>query len=160
MSCFTVKYAQSTVVHYSADVPRTISLSYDGDRVAARPFIYADVSLSAGAPAIAQFWLQAKVNWGSGWSTVTFLNGDQTLHFVGNQTQQVRLAGQFNASAHTTGAYPLQITATAQYSNGRLDSRTDSTQFLLVVNTRASTIARGWTVIGAAQLVVPSVDSV
>lgn len=150
-ACFAATYAQSTAPYYSLGQPRSVTLVYHGDRVAVRPFIEADVSLGPGAPAIQQFWLQAKVKWGTDWSPVTFLNGEQVLHFAGDGTQQVRLAGQFDASANPTRMYPLEIIVTAQYATST-EQYVDSTLKLMIVNERQSAIGSGWAVAGVQHL--------
>ena len=156
-ACFAATYARSTVPYVSLDQPRSVTLTYHGDRLALRPFVAADLALLLGAPALSQYWLQAKVNWGGGWTNVTFLNGEQTLHFASpsNDTKSVRLAGQLDASTHTTGAYPLQIVVTAQY--GAYDETfVDSTEHLLIVNERDSPIAKGWALAGIERLYIQS----
>jgi len=154
-SCFTAAYSQSTVPYISMDAPHSITVAYHGDRMAVRPFVAVDASLQPNSPTLQQYWLQAKVNWGGGWTNVTFLNGEQTLHFAppSTVTQSVRLAGQFDASSHTTGAYPLQIIVTAQYPT-RTESFVDSSQHVLVVNERGSKVAKGWEVAGVQRLYV------
>ena len=152
ISCFTAAYAQSTVPYISLNTPRAVTIAYNGDRLAVRPFIVADVSLRSNAPSVQQYWLQAQVNWGGGWTRVTFMNGDTTLHFsVPNASQRMRLAGQLDASTQATGAYPLRITVTAQYTT-TTETFTDSTQKLLIVNDRHSPYGRGWTVAGVQRL--------
>lgn len=157
-SCFAATYAQSTVPYYSFDQPRNVTLVYHGDRVAVRPFVYADVQLASSPLTLQKYSLQAKVNWtGSGYTSVTFTNGEQTLYFTPpSQTAQVRLAGQFDASSYNTGAYPLQVIVTAWYTNGKSESYVDSSHVLMVVNERKSPIARGWTLGGIPRLYVPS----
>ncbi|HEX6809099.1 MAG TPA: RHS repeat-associated core domain-containing protein, partial [Gemmatimonadaceae bacterium] len=125
--------------------------------MAVRPFLAVDVSLLPGAPSLSQYQLQAKVNWGGGWANVTFLNGDQVLHFAApaTPTNFVRLAGQFDATTHPTGAYPLQYIVTAQYGSN-IETFVDSSQHLLVVNDRSSPVAKGWTVVGVQRLYVQS----
>src|SRR6185437_5437052 len=81
-SCFDADYSYMTVPYMSEDEPRQIGLTYNSNRIAVRPFIAADVSMLPNGPAALQLWLQAKVNWGSGWTTVVFMNGDSTLHFA------------------------------------------------------------------------------
>lgn len=145
-SCFAATYAHATVPYFSLDQPRSVRLVYHGDRVAVRPFVYADVSLASGAPTVQEYWLEAKV---SG-AAVTFLNGDTRLRFTGSQAA-VRLAGQFDASARATGMYPLELTVGAVYGGGSSEQRTVTTT-LMVVNERQSSIARGWTVGGVQRL--------
>lgn len=151
--CFTGTYTKSTVPYISMDAPRSITVAYHGDRMAVRPFIAVDASLHAESPTLQQYWLQAKINWGAGWTNVTFLNGEQTLHFAppATPTQSVRLAGQFDASSHATGAYPLQILVTAQYPT-RAETFVDSTQHVLVINERNSNVAKGWEIAGVQHL--------
>lgn len=151
-SCFAALYAQSTVPTFSLDQPRDITLMYLGDQVAVRPFVYADVTPATGSPAPQQYWLQVKVNG----TLVTFVNGEQTLHF--SATGQERLAGQFDASylAGGTGMYPYQVIVTAQYSTFNVQ-QIDSSSKLMVINERKSPIARGWSLAGIDR-VYPQTD--
>jgi len=84
--CFDASFAQSTVPYFSMGAARNVTFVYHGDRVAVRPFIYADVSLVPGRAAPSEYWLQASVNYGGGFANVTFLNGESTLHFSGSGT--------------------------------------------------------------------------
>lgn len=153
VSCFAVVAGHSTVPYFSADAPRSVSLVYHGDRLAVRPFVYADVRLASGAPAATELWLEAKVNG----SAVTFTNGDQRLRFsgAGASSGTVRLAGQFDASALATGAYPMTLTVGGAYANNTADQQTLTTT-LVVANERTSPVARGWTIAGVPRLHVQS----
>lgn len=156
-SCFSAVHAQSTVPYISLDQPRSLTLVYHGDRVALRPFIYADVSLGTGHPASPQrYWLEAKINN----ATVTFLNNETRLRFsIPTPTSTtVRLAGQFDATPYVTngtGAYTLQIVVGVDYAT-TTESRTIATK-LLLVDERKSPIARGWTIAGL-QRIYPQTD--
>ena len=153
-SCFAATYHQGTVPYFSMDTPRSVTVAYQGDRLAARPFIFADAALASGAFTLQKYALQAKVNWGGGYVNVTFLNGDQTLYFSppASQTTYVRLAGQFDASSYATKPYPLQLIVSAYYTNGQVETWVDSSQVLLIDNERHSPIARGWTLGGVARI--------
>lgn len=140
-SCFTALYRHGTVPYFSLGAPRSLGLVYNGDRESVRPFIYADVSLAAGAPTVSQYWLEAKVNG----TSVTFLNGEARLHFAGT-SQPVRLAGQFDASDLASAPYPLQVIVTAQYADGHTEQVVDASHRLLVVNRRHAAVAHGWAV--------------
>ena len=144
-NCFAATYSQSTVPYISMDTPRGVTLVYHGDRVGAKPFIHAEVSLGAGAPTLSRYRLQAQING----AAVTFLNGESILHFAAASpsTETVRLGGQFDASSFATGRHPLTITVTAVYSNGKTEQKVTSGQ-VLVVDERKSSVARGWTVAG------------
>jgi RHS repeat-associated protein len=148
-SCFAATYSFTTVPFYTLNTPRSVSLVYNGDRTFPRPYIFADVTPSAGTPTISKFKLQATVNG----TAVTFLNGETTLNFAGTNNA-VRLAGQFNASSYATGIYPMVITITAMHSNGTNTVRTQSTQ-LMVENESTSPIAKGWMLGGIQHLYLP-----
>ena len=153
-SCFAATYAQSTVPYFTFDAPRNVTLVYHGDRMSPRPFIAVDVTPPATqATTPVQYWLQVKV---SG-AFVTFLNGEQLLHFsyVGGT---VRLAGQIDAGTMATGVYPLDIIVTTQYDS--IVAATDVATKLVIVNENASRIARGWTVAGLQRAYVQSDSSV
>lgn len=157
-SCFAAVTSQSTVPYYSLDKSRSITLSYRSDRTAPRPFVYADVSLASGHPSVQQEWLQAQVNWGAGWTTATFVNGEDTLHFSPIDTQTARLAGQIDASSYATGMYPMKVIVTIQYPSSS-EQYVDSSQKLLVVNQQHSPYGRGWTIASLQHAYVQSDSS-
>lgn len=147
-ACFAATYAQSTVPYFSLDAPRSVTLAYNGDRVYPRVFVHVNVRPDpyyAGTPT--QYNLQVKVNG----ALVTFVNGEQTLHFAyPGDTGRVRLGGEFNDSAQTTIVYPMDIIVTAVYGSSSF-TRDVSTN-LAVVNEANSPIARGWTLPGIQKL--------
>ncbi len=149
ISCFAVTHAVSTVPYFSLDQPRSVTLVYNGDAAAARPIVATDVQLAGGAATLEEYWLEAKDSTGT---LITFANGDTKLRFAAPspQTAKVRLAGQFDASAYTTGVYPVTLIATAKYS-GSTESNAIVSRFL-VVNEQKSPIARGWSVAGVSRL--------
>lgn len=155
-SCFTARYATSTIPYISHGAPRNVTLQYDGDRVAARPYVYADVSLPTGALNPDYFILEARVNGGA----VTFLNGEQQLRFradggvlTAGSGKQVRLAGQFNASQYTTGMHPFEVVVSAVYPGPVTDSRTLTSKLMVVKEQSAGILsAQGWTVGGIQRL--------
>jgi len=149
--CFDATYSQSTVPYFSLGNPRSVTYVYHGDRVAVRPFIYADATPLPGRPAPDEYRLEAAVDWGTGaYTRVTFLNGDDTLYFSGSAGSgttgaTVRLAGQFDASTYPTGAYRMVVTVTAKYGSSDLQQYKDSSAKLIVVNDGSSPFGRGWT---------------
>jgi len=149
-NCFAAAATVSTVPYFSLDQARSITLAYNGDQVAARPFVFADVSLQSGSSGFQEYWLEAKDSAGVAF---TFVNGDTKLRFVPTSTSQiVRLTGQFDAAArgYGTGVFPITIVVTAKYSSG-VEILSFPTKFI-VLNERASPIARGWTVAGAQRV--------
>lgn len=151
-SCFAATAVASTVPYFSMDAARSVTLVYHGDRVAVRPFVYADVSLASGADSLLQLTLSVTKPSGA---RITFLNNDSVLVFAPGDamTKQVRLAGQFDAvvnSMDSTGMYPATIVVTAKFAD-HTESQTIATKFM-VVNERASPIARGWTVAGLQRI--------
>src|SRR5207244_679752 len=98
------------------------------------------------------YWLQAQDSAGN---AITFVNGDTKLRFTPPATSStsVRLAGQFDASAYTTGVYPIKLLVTwATGSPGVTnETRTILTNFA-VINERKSPVARGWTIAGIQRL--------
>lgn len=165
-SCFAATQAISTVPYFSLDQPRNVTLVYHGDRVAVRPFVYADVSLTAGHAAATRYWMEVRMNG----TLVTFLNGansdgsggETRLKFTVPSTTSttVRLGGQFDATAYATSGtnmYSLQITAGVDYASST-DTRTIDTK-ILIVDERKSPIARGWTVAGVQRLYVQTTDN-
>lgn len=159
--CFDASYAQSTVPYFSMGAERNVTYVYHGDRVAVRPFVFADVSLVDGRAAPDEYWLQASVNFGGGYANMTFLNGDSAkIRFSGSGTagHTVHLAGQFDASSHATGAYPMRVTVTAKYAT-YTEQYVDSSAMLIVVNDRGSPFGRGWTLSSLDQLYVTADSS-
>jgi RHS repeat-associated protein len=161
--CFDASYAHSTVPYFSMGAARNITYVYHGDRVAIRPFIYADVSLVDGRSAPNEYWLETSVDWGSGaYTKVRWVNGDSAkIRFSGSGTlgKTVRLAGQLDASDRATGAYPMVVTVTAKYAS-YTEQYVDSSAKLIVVNDRASPFGRGWTLSGLDRLYVGGDSSV
>lgn len=142
VSCFAATYSQSTVPYFSMDTPRQVTLVYHGDRSSLRPFIHVDVVPADGALITPQqYQLSAKVNN----AYVTFLNGEQTLRFSGSPSR-VRLGGQFDASSYGTGVHPLEIIVNAL--DGYYLEQNIITTNLLLLDERASRIARGWGIAG------------
>ena len=160
-ACFAAMYDHGTVPYVSLGSPRSVTLHYDEGRVAVRPTVSADVTLAAGAPSPTELTLQATLKG----TAITFLNGETTLHFTSTATtlvpgrsDPIRLAGQFDASADSTGVYPLTITATAVYGD-HTEVTTDTTK-LLLVNLRTPDLlpVAGWTIQGVQHL-LPQADS-
>ena len=53
-SCFAATYAFSTVPFFTLDEPRSVTLSYNGDRAFPRPFFFVTVAPDYGAADIAE----------------------------------------------------------------------------------------------------------
>lgn len=153
-ACFVATYAQSTVPYYSLGAPRSVTLVYNSGRIVPRPFLYADVHLGTGAYTTAQqYILEARIDG----ANVSFANGDTKLHFAvdqGNPQKTVRLAGQLDLGTKATGAYPIDVIVTAQYSDHNEQSIVHDR--VLVVNALESPIARGWSIAGVQRLYVQS----
>ena len=138
-SCFAATYAFSTVPYFTLDEPRSVTLSYNGDRAFPRPFVFVTVAPDYGSADIAEYWLEVSVNG----SPRTFVNGDTKLVFAGS-TSELRLAGQFDAQDLNTNVVPMTITVTAKYTDGILKVHTHNTT-LMIVNENNSPFAKGWT---------------
>lgn len=151
-SCFTATARQSTVPYFTLDQPRNVTLVYNGDRVAVRPFVYADVSLASGHPASPQhYWLEVYIDG----VKMTFINGEQHLYFTvpSNPATTVRLGAQFDGTQYPfsgTGAHAMEVLVGMDYS-GSTESKEIDTR-IVVVNERSSPIARGWTIAGLQHL--------
>ena len=150
--CFTASYGVSTVPYVSGDAPRNVSVIYNGDAVATRPIVSVDASLGAGAPTLQEFWLELRDSTGT---AITLVNGDTKLRFnpPSPQTTKVRLSAGFNASAYSTGVYPITAVVTAKYASSS-DVSMIPTRFLVIngrkdfgVNSTSinqGAVARGW----------------
>src|SRR2546421_7573126 len=151
VQCFATLYRQSTAPHSSMGTPRTVTLVYNSHRAKPRPYVLVNVSpdLSFGTPT--QYQLQVKV---SG-ALVTFVNGEQTLHFTYPGAVAGRIGGELNVVSMTTGVYPMDILVSALYSGGSLIT-TDVATELVVVNEKSSPIAAGWTLAGIEKLYLQS----
>ena len=152
-SCFTAVQSLTTVPYFSMNQPRSVTLAYSGDRLAVRPFVYADISLTSGAGAPSEYWLEAKDSAGT---SIAFLNGDTKLRFTppaSPTTTVVRLGGQFDATSYPTGVHPIKLIVTWATGSpaSASESRTVLTNFQ-VVNDRKSPVARGWSVAGLQRL--------
>jgi RHS repeat-associated protein len=149
--CFAATYSHSTVPYFSMDQPRQVTLIYHGDRIALRPFVHVDVAAQPGSPTISEFWLEAKKGDGS---SIQFLNGETLLKFAGTNSQQVRLGAQFDAAQHgmtQTAMHPVSIIVTTRFVGGSQEVKTINTS-VMVVNERASQVARGWSIAGLQRL--------
>lgn len=148
VECFAATVSHNTVPYYTIDTPRQLTLLYSEERAHPRPFISADVGITAGAATPTYYTLSAQLNG----SAVTFLNGDAVLYFAGSPSH-VRLSGQFDATSFNTGTYSLVITVTAMFPGGT--SKTHSyTRQLTIVNETHSSVARGWTIAGIWHLYI------
>ena len=145
-ACFDATAAVSTVPYFSLDAPRNVTLVYHGGWAKPRPIVHAEVSLPPNATTPEEYWLQVKLDG----SLVTFTNGQDKLYFAGS-SQRVRLAAQFDASAKSTGIYPLQVIVTAKYPTTTEVRTIDSR--VIVVNEGSSVFGRGWTMAGLQKLV-------
>lgn len=159
-ACYAVTHAQSTVPYYSLDIPRNISLAYNGDRVDPRPFVHVDVSHGAGTSTMpTEYRLRIRKSDGT---YVTFLNNESTLRFAAPSSLiTVRLGAQFSAAANgmsATGAYQVTVLVGAQYATEFHE--VGALVRVLVVNNTASPIARGWEVAELQRLHVQADGSV
>jgi RHS repeat-associated protein len=151
-SCFTAVAAVGTPPYVSMDAPRAIGLVYNGDRVRARPFIYADVA-SGGSPLPINFQLQVTTSAGA---KLKFTNGDTVLTFAGGASG--RLGGQLALdSTIATGPMAITVTTIANDSSG---PQTQSSPLIIVVdNERNSPVAHGWTLAGVQHMYVQTSTS-
>ncbi|HXC25163.1 MAG TPA: hypothetical protein VNU46_04545, partial [Gemmatimonadaceae bacterium] len=147
-ACFAGTTSYSTVPYYTLDTPRNVTLAYTEERAHPRPVVYADVLPIWATTYATQYTLQATLNG----TKLHFVNGDTLIYFSGSTTT-VRLAGQFDASAYTTGVYSLAVTVTGIFSGGATMPLTYSRP-LIIVNEAASTIAKGWTIAGLQHLYI------
>lgn len=149
VSCFAATYSFTTVPFYTMNTPRSVTLVYNGDRAFPRPYVFADVTPSAGTPTISKFKLEVTVNG----SPITFLNGETVLNFAGTN-DPVRLSGQFSAASYATGIYPMVVKVTAVHSDNTSTVRSQTTQ-LMVENENGSSLAKGWMLAGIQRLYLP-----
>lgn len=149
--CFAARVQASTPAYYSLNLPRAVTLVYDGDRVRARPFVYADVAANGSSPN--NYQLQVTTSAGA---KIGFTNGDSILTFASGASG--RLSGQL-ALDSTIASSPFAVTVTV-ISNYPSSSGSQSTPFkLAVANERNSPIAHGWTLSGIQHLYAQSSDS-
>ena len=157
--CFAATAAISTAPYFSMDSPRGVSLLYHSDRVAVRPFVFADVSVLTGADPVQSFTLEVQQPAGN---RLPFVNGDDILTFTAGaaSSETVRLAGQLDLSgivgasgmtAGQTGIYPVSIVVKANFTGNYSETKTIATR-LMVVNERGSPVGRGWMIAGVARL--------
>jgi RHS repeat-associated protein len=152
-NCFGATATVSTAGYITSGAARGVRLVYNGDHVAQRPTVYADVTLMSGAPSVSKFQLQAKLLG----TFATFTNGEQTLNFsaspINGSSKPFRLAGVINIDAslpsgYTTGAYQMQMIVTAFFADGHTEQTVDTTHAIAVVNSRSSPVGRGWAISG------------
>ncbi len=151
-SCFAAVATVGTPPYISMDAPRTIGLVYNGDRVRARPFIYADVA-SGGSPLPTNYQLQVTTSTGA---KLKFTNGDTVLTFAGGASG--RLAGQLALdSTIATGPMAVTVTTIANYPSNQESQSTPMT--IVVDNERNSPVAHGWTLAGIQHMYVQTFTS-
>lgn len=146
-SCFAVTASRSTAPFFTMDTPRSVTLSYNGDRAFPRPFIYADVSVTNAPAAVQSYTLEVRRNG----IDIPFTNGENKLTFqgTGSPATAVRLAGQLDMSSDSTDEYPVTLVVTANYADGTYEIALLNTT-IMVINAQRSPIAKGW-VIGGVQ---------
>jgi RHS repeat-associated protein len=151
-SCFAAMATVGTPPYISMDTPRAIGLVYNGDRVRARPFIYADVA-SGGSPLPINYQMQVTTSAGA---KLKFTNGDTVLTFAGGASG--RLGGQLALdSTIATGPMAVTVTTIANDSSG---PQTQSAPLTIVVdNERNSPVAHGWTLAGVQHMYVQTSTS-
>jgi len=160
-ACFAAVAALATVPYYSKDVPRSVALVYNGDRLAPRPIVMADVTVNPAPYTITDLLLQVQLNNGT-W--VRFTNGQDTLHFapsalVAHPGTPYRIAGQFDDSvlAYSNASVPMKIVVTAIFADNQgtfsgVQQIVDSTHFLSVNRTWTAGYPRGWTAAAYSRL--------
>ena len=155
-SCFAMTYAQSTVPYFSLDAPRSVTVQYNGDRVNPHPIVLVNVKPDPSYGSTpTQFQLSMRVDG----ALVTFMNGEQTMHFAYADTAWHRIGGQFDASSYSTGVHSVEIDVAALYSGGTLITN-DVAQRLMIVNDNASPIAKGWSLVGTQRVYPLSTGSI
>ncbi len=150
VNCFAATASYSTVPYFSLGTARSVSLMHNGDQVAVRPFVYADVSIFSGSTVPQEFWLQVKDS-ASG-AFLSFTNGDTTKVRYAGTLSPVRLVAQVNASQYPTSMRTVYVTVTAVRS--AYNEQYTFTTKLRIVNERTSSVARGWTIGGLQRLYV------
>jgi hypothetical protein len=121
------------VPYFSLGAARSVALNYNGDRVSPHPFVLVNVKpdLNFGSTP-SQYQLSVRING----ALVTFVNGEQTLHFAYADTAAHRIGGQFDASSYATGAYKMEIDVAGLFGSSLITNVVYSK--LIVVNENAS----------------------
>jgi RHS repeat-associated protein len=159
--CFAAMQTVSTVPYIARDVARSESLIYNGDRLAPRPFVLVDVTPLSSTYALTdiQLQVQSKVNG----TYVTFLNGEDTLHFSPTGLTccgPYRIGGQLNAMTNgdtSNASWPIRIIVTALFTDNRGAGQgvvqiVDSTHFLSINRSWPTGYPRGWTIADYSRL--------
>jgi RHS repeat-associated protein len=152
-NCFAATAQAATAPYFSLGMPRSTRLFYHGDRVAVRPFVYADVTVATGAASVQEYWLQVKDS-ASG-AFLPFTNGDVTKVRFSGALPVTRLVGQVDASQYATSMRRVFVIVTAHRAN--YDEQVTLPTNLMIVNERSSAAGRGWT-IGDLQRLYPQAD--
>jgi RHS repeat-associated protein len=147
-NCFAATVAASTMPYFSLGAPRNVTLVYHGDRVAVRPFVYADINIAAGSAPVLEYWLQVKDSASSAF--LPFTNGDATKIRYSSAQAVTRLVAQIDASQYQTSMRKVFIIVTAHRT--AFDEQVTIPTKLMIVNERASPSARGWTLSGIQRL--------
>jgi RHS repeat-associated protein len=145
-SCFAGTYSYSTVPYYTAGQARSLTLSYNSDRVSPRPFVHLNVKpVAVSGATFQELQLWGKVNG----TKVTWINGDTIMRFTATPGTWVRIGGQLKAATYapTTGVYDLELHVLSKYNVGTADS-TFTTKLTVVNDENSSGIAKGWTLSG------------
>ena len=136
--CFAATASYSTPSYVSLDVPRGVALLYRSDR--ARPVGIVEIDALDASPSSVQTYV-LKLRRPDG-SFVSFMNGSAEVYFTAGPGT-TRLAGIFEASSLTTGAYGYTAVVHTNFSNGTSVETTIPAR-VMIVNGSSSPFGAGW----------------
>ena len=148
--CGAAQYRYATPPYYSLDVPRSVTLVYNGDASDIMRNILVDLAEPDGAPVPDDF--RVRVLSATTGQPLRFANGDSILYYRGRRAP-IRLNLAVAVKDLGTGVHPVDVLVSARYGT-HLESSAPQRIDLLVLTEQVSgaPVARGWSVSGIARL--------
>lgn len=157
-NCFDFVFGHSTPAFYTMDFPRSFGVIYNSSTARSTPAVFVDVTAPSGIQRLQTYSIQLQNSATSAY--LTLLNGANIAYYTAQAGQTLRLAAVFDAAANglTTGATPINIIVTANYSAyGNVTSTSASR--VLIDNEAGSAFGAGVTVSGLQRIYFQSGSS-
>ncbi|HEX7794241.1 MAG TPA: RHS repeat-associated core domain-containing protein [Vicinamibacterales bacterium] len=143
-NCFDQVVSYSTPSYRSLDQDRSLTIMYRSSQATPISTVTLDVVDTAAGKTASL--LSLTILDGNG-AVVTQLNGRLETFFANQPAQTLRIAGQFDASGLTSGAYMYSAAVKSYYTDGTSRTTTRPVR-VLVINERSSPYGAGWSVAG------------
>ena len=154
VACFNVVASYSTPAYWTLDAPRAVTLFYSSGQVQSRHVIE---FTAANQAAVQPDQIIARLRRPDG-SWVTLTTGGTLVSFFPPGPGFHRYAFQFEDSTLATGAYNYTLVVGGVWPGGGYSEASTPIR-VLVINERTSPYGAGWSVAGAARVLVGPGDS-